>query len=369
MRRPGWKVWLVIALVVGAMVFASLFSQGSGELDFVREVVTHIEVRVAAGEQRERAVYGDLVDGQAWQHYEQAFDIVERYSASLDDLSKIEQWQSGDDDPEVGKLREAVRPALAHVRLGAHSKSVALGKLSINEHRWSRICWLVCSKELAADRDVEAVEVWLDTVAMVCDAGISAFVVKAFTDLWTDERIASLSPAGRERMQSGLEWLDERLAGPVDYEVSLLPGARAVLAGKYVGTGVWNRLKAWDSGFSPGARMARHFANGFRGLSVLEPPAERWSERERQFDEFEALVDPNGDGGWAMTRYLGAWKRSARSDIRLLRLALALHAGETPTPLQDPLGDAAIRIVDDGENWTLSSGHGVLLVERVVAKR
>ena len=369
MRRPGWKLWLVIALVVGSMAFASWFAQGSGDLEFVHEVVARIEARVAAGEQRDRAVYGELVDGEAWRQYEQAYDIVGRYSASLDGLAKIEQWQSGDDDPEVEKLREALRPALAHVHRGAHSRSVALGRLSVNAHRWSqRLLADLFRENWRRGRDVEAVEAWLDTVGdgVRCR---SQCLRREGIHRPVGRRTPRLAVACRPRTACGRassgwtsDWRD-----PSTTRSRCCPG-RTRCNGRQI-----HRHGPVESPQGVGQRV---LAGGreelatsptvFRSLSVLRPAAERWSERERQFDEFDARVDPRGEAGRvhdALFRRVET--RCAVRHPLCCRLALALHAGETPTPLQDPLGDAAIRIVDDGEQWTLSSGHGVLQVTRV----
>lgn len=358
MRQPGWKFWLVIALILGAMAFASLTSNDEQDLVLIREVSARVAERSKAMNQRTSAVYGDLQDGEARQHYEQALELLVPFESELG-LTLTSEW------------RVSVQAAIAEVRAGAHCRAVSGTAPSVNGDLWSRAIGLRCEELLEYGKDVEAVEVWLDGMVMVVDADAAHDSVGPFTRQWTDERISLLSAPARQRLSQGLLWLGDKLAQPINWERFLEPMARRACSGPLFAADGWlDQLMAWDSGFSPERKAVKTFAGAFRSLSMLAPVAEKWSDRALQFDSFEDAVGAASDkSGWTrIMRYREVWQRTCLAHVRLLGVALAIHDGRAPVPVPDPLGDGSITVRDRGDEWGLSAGRDVLMCNRVVKK-
>lgn len=369
MRRLGWKFWLVVALIIGAMAVASLTSNDDADLVLIREVSVRVEARCNVLRPRTDAVYGDLQDGEARQHYEQAAILLAPLAARVSDFGALAgNWSEVPHDPELSRL---LQPAIAAMRAGAHCRLVSGPAPSVTSDVWSRATWLTCSSLLADGKDVEAVEVWLDALVMFVDADVAPDGVEPFTSHWTDERIASISVPGRERLSQGLSWLGDKVEQPIDWERSLEPMASMSCSVALFSSNGWmGQLMAWDCGFSPQRKGMKAFATAFRALPVLSPVAEKWSDRWAQFDAFENAVRAvYGEAAWAgIMRYREVWRRRSLAHLRLLGAALTIHSGQVPGPVRDPLGDGFITVLERGDQWQLSAGRDVLMCKRTVEK-
>ena len=383
MRRLGWKFWLVIVLILGGMAFSSLTAGDEQDLVLLREMIARVEARASETVQRQSAVYGQLIDGDALPHYRAAEEAMKQLVAQ--DAAEM-QSLIAETSPaiQVGKTQPAIdgqpladsqpangiESAIAAMQLGAHSRSVACADLRI-EADWLRVVRRACSNLLAEGNDVAAVEIWLDALVMSTDGQEPADNVEPFVDHWTDERLAQLGAGARERLLTGLVWFDDRFERPVDWEEILYPHAYLACRGKlFSSTGWLDQLMAWDSGFSPQRKAIKAMGTCFRSLKLLSPIAQKWSDRLQQFQAFEAVMDraAGSSSGSQILRYREIWRRQSLAHLRLLRTAIQIHEGRTPDAIMDPLGDGPITVLKASGTWTLTAGSDVLLQSRTVKK-
>tara|TARA_R110002073_G_scaffold331366_1_gene516093 strand:+ start:107 stop:1258 length:1152 start_codon:yes stop_codon:yes gene_type:complete len=383
MRRLGWKFWLVVVLILGAMAFSSLTSGDERDLVLIQEMIVRVDARASTPVQRQSAVYGQLLDGDALPHYRAAEEAMKQVAAQ--DAAEMQSLiaetrpviRVGETQPAIGGQPVAdgqpaigIELAIAAMQLGAHSRSVACAELKV-EADWLAVVQRACANLLAEGRDVAAVEIWLDALVMCTDGKDPPDNVEPFVEQWTDDRLTLLEADARERLRTGLLWFEEKFARPVDWEGILYPHAHLACRGKlFSSTGWLDQLMAWDSGFSPQRKAIKAMGTCLRSLKLLSPIAKQWSDRSRQFTAFETAMDQaaGGSSGSQILRYREIWRRQSLAHLRLLRAAIEIHEGRTPDAIMDPLGDGPITVLKAGGTWTLSSGSGVLLRSRTVKK-
>ncbi|MCA8974853.1 MAG: hypothetical protein KDC98_09025 [Planctomycetes bacterium] len=185
----------------------------------------------------------------------------------------------------------------------------------------------------------------------------TALVAIATMEPWSDEALASLPDEARSLLEAGLQRADSQYHARVQ-----LAGELAFMAAyldQNVGAGFdLPALQGWRYGFSTRWMTADAWLQLHRAADRLNSSNERWSERRRLI---EAVVGSEGNAAnpvlAIMLPNLVAAEcnlRDTLTQLRMLRLAVALHGGRGAT-LQDPLGDGPLSVTVDGRTSTISS--------------
>ena len=383
-------MWLAPPVIVGAMVLSSLAEQGPDANTELRQLIRRVAQRVQAAVVRESAVYGQLHAGIANAHYRRVHELNARLSTRFQHagLPFEANWPAALTEPDVVRLRAEWQPVIAALRRGAHSREVSRQRDWSRDGWRRRIVWCECHCLLLEQRHEAAVRLWLDAAVVVLDGDHIAsdpfdFVWNAgeLSELvrgWRSRRLALLPEPARTALAAGLAVIDRRLARPVDLERLVATAARNVTSDRYYewASADWrSRLSAWRTGFSPQQASIEAVALAARGLAELVPAAEPWPDREGQLQVFRRdYVRRHHDAmdlGEEFLR-LELRRRVTLAEVRLLRMALQLHAGEQPDLLPDPLGSEALVLASlEGTDVLRSTGYvdhrgAVVAVERVV---
>ncbi|MFO0314602.1 MAG: hypothetical protein ACK539_15385 [Planctomycetota bacterium] len=166
-------------------------------------------------------------------------------------------------------------------------------------------------------------------------------------DTWTDERLSRLSPTDRELLADGLAALDAQLPVALDFTSELGFAAAAIAQieatdGKEQGN---SALGAWRHGFSPRWQLASHFLGYADVVRLADATRDLpWPEREARLRAAIAEADAAGNVFVFHLDNVERQLRSAVASVRLLRMALDLHAGRDASALADPLAAAPIAV-------------------------
>jgi hypothetical protein len=187
---------------------------------------------------------------------------------------------------------------------------------------------------------------------------IGCAVLAIGVDTWTDERLSRLSPTDRELLADGLAALDAQLPVALDFASELGFAAAAIAqieaaGGKEQGN---SALGAWRHGFSPRWQLASHFLGYADVVRLADATRDLpWPEREARLRAAIAEADAAGNVFVVHLDNVERQLRSAVASVRLLRMALDLHAGRDASALPDPLAAAPIAVTAGDAGVRLAS--------------
>ncbi|MCA8963494.1 MAG: hypothetical protein KDC48_01330 [Planctomycetes bacterium] len=359
-----------VTLLLGGMAASSWTQRGViGLRQQLQQFVAEVDAQELATQCRHDAVWGETREQRARPHYQAAARLQEACSrfcwndakgAAMADNREL----TGD---ELAALREQWRPVCEAVGEGAHSRDrTLLG----GPFPWMQLGWGVSAEvraRLAEGEELAAVQLWLDVMTMRADLEESSsgfFWAGHLIDLWDDARLAKLGDAARALLDGGLQLLEHRVDVTPSPTQTIAAYLRPLLDGSRARRG-WSlreRLWAWQSCMDPEHRHLEGFDELIAAAPLLAPPATSFSARQAQWAQFDAsprsmstYVSCRADEG---IRDLEKIRRGTLTSMRLLRLAIAFHAGAELPELLDPFADAPLRASGDDERMLLVSAGG-----------
>ena len=326
-----------------------------------------LAVQLAARPTQRAPLLGAPTPGLAFDHYA----VATTAAAPLDrDRNAEARKLLTADDATVAKapLRAAWGPVVAALRAGAQAGDARApqqgpmtksgdGILDLLAVRWAANAAAFEARALLHEgRGDEAVRVSLAGLTLGRDVLHSGLLINQMigcavlaigVDTWTDERLSRLSPTDRELLADGLAALDAQLPVALDFASELGFAAAAIAqieaaGGKQQGS---SALGAWRHGFSPRWQLANHFLGYADVVRLADATRDLpWPEREARLRAAIADEDAAGNAFVAHLDNVERQLRSAVASVRLLRMALDLHAGRDASALADPLAAAPIAV-------------------------
>lgn len=411
MPSPRRRRVLVCALAALVALFAAdAWVQHRADAAWQRVVAEreHLEVRLAARPTRRAPLLGEATPGFAFDHYA----VATAAAAPLDrdrgrhhptsfiynDLqgAPARKLLAADDAAVAADpLRATWAPLVEALRAGAQAGDAKAprqgpmtqrgdGVLDLLAVRWVANAAAFEARALLHEgRGDDAVRVSLAGLTLgrdVLHSGllinqlIGCAVVAIGVDTWTEARLARLAPGARELLATGLAALDAQLPVTLDLDGELRFSAEAVLAidgvgGDDLGIGA---LDSWRYGFSSRWRLATHFL-GYADLIRLANATRElpWPAREAQLTA--ALAAEDAAGNLFAANLLQSAERQLRgavASVRLLRMALDLHAGREAGALADPLAAAPLAATKQDGGVRLASADAAKQprLQRLVAR-
>ena len=326
-----------------------------------------LAVQLAARPTQRAPLLGAPTPGLAFDHYA----VATAAAAPLDrDRNAEARKLLTADDAAVAAapLRAAWAPVVAGLRAGAQAGDARApqqgpmtksgdGILDLLAVRWAANAAAFEARALLHEgRGDEAVRVSLAGLTLGRDVLHSGLLINQMmgcavlaigVDTWTDERLSRLSPTDRELLADGLAALDAQLPVALDFASELGFAAAAIAqieaaGGKQQGS---SALGAWRHGFSPRWQLANHFLGYADVVRLADATRDLpWPEREARLRAAIADEDAAGNAFVAHLDNVERQLRSAVASVRLLRMALDLHAGRDASALADPLAAAPIAV-------------------------
>ena len=396
MPSPRRRRVLVCALAALVALFAAdAWVQHRADAAWQRVVAEreHLEARLATRPPRRAPLLDEPLPGFAFDHYA----VATAAAAPLDrDRGALARKLLTADDAAVAAdpLRATWAPAIAALRAGAQAGDAKApqqgpmtqrgdGVLDLLAVRWvANAASFEARALLHEGRGDDAVRASLAGLTLgrdVLHSGllinqlIGCAVVAIGVDTWTEARLARLSPGARERLATGLAALDAQLPVALDLDAELRFAGEALAAIDGVGgDGLGgSALDSWRYGFSPRWRLASHYL-GYADLIRLANATRDlpWPEREAQLRAALAAEEAAGNLFAANLQSAERQLRSAVASVRLLRMALDLHAGRDASALADPLAAAPIAITkqDGGVRLACVGAEEQARLQRLVAR-
>lgn len=396
MPSPRRRRVLVCALAALVALFAAdAWVQHRADAAWQRVVAEreHLEVRLAARPTRRAPLLGEATPGLAFDHYA----VATAAAAPLDrDRGAPARKLLTADDAAVAAdpLRATWAPVVEALRAGAQAGDAKAprqgpmtqrgdGVLDLLAVRWVANAAAFEARALLHEgRGDDAVRVSLAGLTLGRDVMHSALLINQLigcavvaigVDTWTEARLARLAPGARELLATGLAALDAQLPVTLDLDGELRFSAEAVLAidgvgGDDLGIGA---LDSWRYGFSSRWRLATHFL-GYADLIRLANATRElpWPAREAQLTAALAAEDAAGNLFAANLQHAERQLRGVVASVRLLRMALDLHAGREASALADPLAATPLAATKQDGGVRLASADAAKQprLQRLVAR-
>lgn len=396
MPSPRRRRVLVCALAALVALFAAdAWVQHRADAAWQRVVAEreHLEVRLAARPTRRAPLLGEATPGLAFDHYA----VATAAAAPLDrDRGAPARKLLTADDAAVAAdpLRATWAPVVEALRAGAQAGDAKAprqgpmtqrgdGILDLLAVRWVANAAAFEARALLHEgRGDDAVRVSLAGLTLGRDVMHSALLINQLigcavvaigVDTWTEARLARLAPGARELLATGLAALDAQLPVTLDLDGELRFSAEAVLAidgvgGDDLGIGA---LDSWRYGFSSRWRLATHFL-GYADLIRLANATRElpWPAREAQLTAALAAEDAAGNLFAANLQHAERQLRGVVASVRLLRMALDLHAGREASALADPLAATPLAATKQDGGVRLASADAAKQprLQRLVAR-
>jgi hypothetical protein len=340
-------------------------------------------------------LYGEGTGGAAFAGYTEALALAK--ALGNDQTTLVAMLPHRDDGKVAGteNLRERWRPALAALRAAAHCTDArpprpaptqpGHGILNLLTVRWlvnmavleSRAC------RLAGDH-AEAVAWSLDAAAMAADLTRDGLLINqmiaiaavqiATVEAWPEHALRQLDAPALERLATGLERLDAALPQAVDWHSELAFFWAWLQSPHEPGDEQW-LTRSWRYGFSMRWMVADAYLQMTTTYDRLAAAVRSpWPQREALMQaEIAALVPTSNPALSCMVPNLTSAEQNLRevvAQVRMLRMAIALHRGLDAAALPDPLGDGALEVVPDANGVTFRSAGSTSErpIERHVAR-
>lgn len=383
MRGRGHSGAVLIVLLLGILAAVAVSAAGE-EQDARRRQVDRLAAGLAADLARRPAVRDHWPGPTVWAERGEAYSCYALALGHAADLAAVGRAMEGDGAPARGAdedLRARWAPVVGGIRAGARTRSVRPPDIDALERFPGLIHALDASTALGWDAiaacgagdDEQAAEILCDGLLFGADLlalpgavaeALGAQVLERMTQVLDATQVARLSPGALRLLAQGLAAVDATVSPCTDAILwtalwaAHLPATPGIRCDEALGIEWWTN---WRFLFSPDAmcdaavvELARDAAAADAAASLAWP--ERWrllatlAQRHRQSDNpaIRALAL-----GWHDHE---AARRRALVHLRLLRLAVALHLGEQPEPLPDPLGPGLLQVEDTAGGWTLRSG-------------
>ncbi|MFO0391272.1 MAG: hypothetical protein ACK548_05390 [Planctomycetota bacterium] len=326
-----------------------------------------LAVQLAARPTQRAPLLGAPTPGLAFDHY--AVATAAAAPLDRDRNAEFRKLLTADDAAvAAAPLRAAWEPVVAGLRAGAPAGDARApqqgpmttsgdGILDLLAVRWAANAAAFEARALLHEgRGDEAVRVSLAGLTLGRDVLHSGLLINQMmgcavlaigVDTWTDERLSRLSPTDRELLADGLAALDAQLPVALDFtsELGFIAAAIAQIEaadGKEQGN---SALGAWRHGFSPRWQLASHFLGYADVVRLADATRDLpWPEREARLRAAIAEADAAGNVFVFHLDNVERQLRSAVASVRLLRMALDLHAGRDASALADPLAAAPIAV-------------------------
>ena len=375
MRRGS--IWIPVAGTVCLLVLAGMECVTQDQ-QVVRErlarfVEEHDAKQAAA---RFEAIYGETIDGNAFDDYVTASKLLPPlrlgWCAPIDDVRK-ELLQRGKPlgDDARRELAPVLATALQSIRHGVRCASVLPKGRSVDAFTLEAVVGDALDRAFAAHDTRSLVELFVDRWVLVDHLWATWIKPLEFRDEW----LHALDVGSAGWFDAVLHRLDDRhgcTARPARMIARhvLLIADRTPLQQSFE-----QALSAWRWGFDSYWRELVACDRLVAALPELEPPASDWTQRQGQIATFGgALGDIEARWAyWVPDRVKGEeWqRRTALTDLRLLRLAVAFVHGLALPRLADPLGSGLIEVEIRGNEATFRSEgmYGKERISRTVRRR
>lgn len=365
----------------------------------------------SAWEQRsfERApIWGTATDGEAFEAYAEAIAattalgredevLLRRLRLHPDQVEAAEaesfalRWQRPLASMSTGAHRRSARPPVDWRRGASGSPSRLLVYRDL-----VNAATIEVRRRLARGERRAAVELSLDAATfgtdlvrspMLIDQMVAcALIAIAAGEAWSDEDLRRLDPESLRMLAEGLARIDQRFPLTVDWRgESLLLAGALMRAGEGEGEGEELSGYAAASARTPEDGGSERWAVAGAVLQQValwerlrQSAAAPWQVREQELERLtsDAAVQQNPVMKTSLPIFRSAELslRVTAAAVRLLRLAVALHAGQEPVALLDPLGDGPLRVVQRADGSTLLRSAGwtsgrTNVLERVLRPR
>lgn len=373
----------LLGFAVMTMVAAAPLTRcGEGAREELEALVERVAARDAIERvpvQREVRHVGPMRDGVANVYYAIA---VESAKAVRPLVAKAKLWALRDQDlplerEDVVALRAAWRPSLQALLDGARCRTLVF------DVRWDGFWTLDLSAVVSCESaclaqegsSAAAAQLWCSAARLIVDLELvegpvwAPSCVRQMLPWWGDRLLATADSSLLRAIDDAAQDLDVAFDASIDVERELAGRARFVLRDDYYASGLWHRppsvedcLRAWYAGFSPQRAAMVELLWDVRTSDQIAAPAAPWQRRVEQLEHYGS----NGHldlAHWLQVEEMG--RRQAQAQLRLLRMAIAFHLGESLEPLQDPLGDGPLVVDDRGATVVMRSAGNA---ERVVTR-
>ncbi len=360
-----------VTLLLGGMAVSSWMERGaSGLRERLQRFVAEVDAQELAVDHHHDAVWGETHEGSAFAHYDTA--------ARLQRLCSNFCWNDArgiamvDNQELLGEefaaRRAQWRPVVEAVAAGAHARDRSPLGVNLSMPLAWGLRAETCAR-LAGGESLAAVQLWLDVLTMHADLDPTGFfgwgMAGHWISVWDDARLTGLSPDACALLDAGVGRLEARVDVTSSPTGAIAASLRPLLDGTSAGRG-WSlreRLWAWKSGMNPERRHLEGLAELVSAAPLLLPAATSFAAREEQWRKFVAMPRPNGTYGSSHVderlRNGEKVRRGVLTRLRLLRLAIAFHAGAQLPELADPFADAPLRVTGDDERVLLRSAGGI----------
>lgn len=362
-----------LSLLLCGMALSSWSQRGStGLRERMAAFVAMVDARELAVQHRRDAVWGATTDGCAFAHYEVARRVHAGHAQNYTWNDRQAAPFGGDkalDAEAAAAQRQLWSPVFAAVAAGAHARDRApQGRSDFQMPLFWGLRAEVCAR-VHEQQTMSAVQLWLDVMTMLHDldaAGVHLGLVMApgLIAVWTDDRLAVLGAVERALLDAGIHELDRRSQVVASPHESLAAYVRPLLDGSRARSG-WStreRLWAWQHGMDPALWHLEGLAELVDAAELLLPAATTFAARERQWTAFAAGSRPSGT--W-ISRRADEWlredercRRQIVTELRMLRLASAIHADVDLPELDDAFADVPLQVSRDATQAALRSAGG-----------
>ncbi len=351
----------------------------------MNERLAALEAEWNARDFRRPVAYGEAVDGDARPHY----DAAVRLAQPLDQKRLVATLPHGDD----GKARAGEdlladwQPALAALHAGAVSSQCIWEPRDFNSHIANLLtaralvnaavlrarCERLAGASLPAVRDtLDAAMFGADFLRsdLLIEQMIgSAMLVIATKEAWPDRALQQLDEPALAALAQGLQRIDEALPEGADMRGEAIAFGRTLR-----GQGAAFDASAWRFAFSLHWMMADAFATVCKVNVDACDPAASWPQYERSLPQRRALVQGSANSlvafGAPSIDNCERTYRGAIAELRLLRIAVALHRGQPAPDLRDPLGAGRLTVAssDAGEQIASAGASRDQPIARTVSR-
>jgi hypothetical protein len=215
----------------------------------------------------------------------------------------------------------------------------------------------------AVRTSLDAVTLGLDLVrdGLLIQQMIGVAVLEIGLETWGDDVLRGLDRAARDELARGLASLDAQMPVTTSMTRELQFGLDYVLRAGSDWPGTDYQWSMWRHGGSTLWALDDAYTWLAAACRTLETTPGTWRERHRALEALaaDALAHGNPMLSNVVPNYAPAERslREALARVRLLRCALALHAGDDPTTvaLDNPLAEEPLRPAPEGEAFVVQA--------------
>ncbi|HEX7901717.1 MAG TPA: hypothetical protein VF950_28415 [Planctomycetota bacterium] len=384
-RRPAWKLLCGIAaalIVVIAAFFSWVQATASRRWTALSEKVPQLILEARGREARRPVLRGEAVPGNAWDDYNQALAAIK--GAKSSDLGEFVSRGLKADRAAVEAILKLHEGTLALLASGAR-KAEGTYRVQFEKGFAADLPGLLAAQNLVnlmacksrflveAGKTREAADLLLDGLRFGADMGKNTLLIAEMISIaMLSTMMDELRDLARDPEMKDVDWpgvaraLELLDASWPDHAESMLNEGVSAAAGLVkeemvglgFGEGAMGALSSWRYGFSLRLMIADAVDTHLDCMRRHAAACRSWADSERTGKELDEAVEASSNPivkitipGLASSHRAGVERRA---QLSLLRMAVALRAGQPLPPLLDPFDGAKLRS-DGTKVWSIGS--------------